>query len=1279
MADTITVTYKVNEDGSLSKIANKAEGAAKATDKATKSSDNYSKKQKGVAGATSNGTKAFSKMTQGMTSGLVPAYAALAANVFAVSAAFNFLKRAADVKILEEGQKSYAASTGIALQSITANLREASGGMLGFREAAEAAAIGVAKGFSPKQLEDLAVGAKKAASALGRNFEDAFDRLIRGASKAEPELLDELGITLRLETASKRYADQIGKTVKQLNTFEKSQAVLLETQRQLEAQFGQMEGATNPFVKLSKTFEDLVKAGTNFLMPLFEGIANIVNRSAVAAIAVFGMFGLSILKVMFPMDELRERIAKIGTDSEASVQAAITDQQAYQAEIKRTTDVLNASKKQGVQSAAKSMGDSSSKLVQKAQKGELTDPKQIGALKAHLKKAETEYRIHNKVRSGVFKGASLEQIQNLKGALTTMGKDHLSFVQRRKLEYKSLTLTAKVHYAKVRAFGSRAFLGLTKVATLAGNAMNKAMKLAGFIGMAMMIFEVIKTLGTKIGSIMKSITKGLDFVINGFLGGVDYLLTEYGKTFDSVFNSIKSGINILIRAYNKLPGDDIKELSTNTTAAQDALGNLVGRVNLSADDSWLNTTAMNLQNFTINSIEAGASLDALKTKIETMGEDAKLAVKGNQDFVKGTMSSLKKSLADGTITLEEYEKSIKGMRARVEGNKATNISTLGISSIMEQIKATTNSGDRKKLQDQLDRLLPTLGEQHGGLVTAIKAGQISVVKDIEFVAQEATAGVASLKNSILDLSTAMGSGDLLQAELALDALASTSGSTSENFKKLFGKDSDAARAALEKYETAFTKAGTTTEEFRQNLKDLRAEQAKLAQSKLMETVLGGTLGDLLKANNAIASIAQTLTKLNLEKATATPKRLLEIEAEITLLNLQLKLAKAAKSTVAFQGTGTFGEGVGQAVKSGQSMQALDDESSMLDIAEQARQVAAPLAKSFADLGPDGQAIQAVMQGMMVMIDGATMLRDTLREITTEMGVKMPTSFEEFGEVWKGMDMQSKAKFLGASFGAMAGQLGALNSAMQAKAKQTVAAIDKEIAAEKKRDGQSAGSQAKILALEKKKESAKRKAFETDKKLKIAQTIMATAQGIMAAFGMGPILGPIFGAMVAATGAMQLSVIQGMTFDGGGGGAASAPTGVKIGNRQNSVDMATARSPSGELGYARGESGTGGGMTDYKPAFSGYKHRAGGGYVVGEQGPEVFMPETAGEIIPSGQSSGGTTNVNFSINAVDAAGVEDLLMTQRGNIIGMIRESANAHGEMFLEGVDIMSDSADMSR
>ena len=50
MANTIKVTYKVNEDGSLEQISKKAEKAAQSTDKLAKSSDNYSKKQKGEIG-----------------------------------------------------------------------------------------------------------------------------------------------------------------------------------------------------------------------------------------------------------------------------------------------------------------------------------------------------------------------------------------------------------------------------------------------------------------------------------------------------------------------------------------------------------------------------------------------------------------------------------------------------------------------------------------------------------------------------------------------------------------------------------------------------------------------------------------------------------------------------------------------------------------------------------------------------------------------------------------------------------------------------------------------------------------------------------------------------------------------------------------------------------------------------------------------------------------------------------------------------------------------------
>ena len=51
------------------------------------------------------------------------------------------------------------------------------------------------------------------------------------------------------------------------------------------------------------------------------------------------------------------------------------------------------------------------------------------------------------------------------------------------------------------------------------------------------------------------------------------------------------------------------------------------------------------------------------------------------------------------------------------------------------------------------------------------------------------------------------------------------------------------------------------------------------------------------------------------------------------------------------------------------------------------------------------------------------------------------------------------------------------------------------------------------------------------------------------------------------------------------------------------------------------------------------------------------------------AAGGGTNVTFSINAIDASGVEDVLIQQQGNIIGMLRNAANSYGEDFMEDLD----------
>jgi phage-related minor tail protein len=93
----------------------------------------------------------------------------------------------------------------------------------------------------------------------------------------------------------------------------------------------------------------------------------------------------------------------------------------------------------------------------------------------------------------------------------------------------------------------------------------------------------------------------------------------------------------------------------------------------------------------------------------------------------------------------------------------------------------------------------------------------------------------------------------------------------------------------------------------------------------------------------------------------------------------------------------------------------------------------------------------------------------------------------------------------------------------------------------------------------------------------------------------------------------------------------------------------------------------GGMAEHVFNPSAYTGKAAGGavtnntpYVVGERGPEVFVPSGSGTIIPNGQlgSMGGTTNVtNNYINAIDTKSFEDRLLGS-SNAIWAANQYAN---------------------
>ena len=114
-------------------------------------------------------------------------------------------------------------------------------------------------------------------------------------------------------------------------------------------------------------------------------------------------------------------------------------------------------------------------------------------------------------------------------------------------------------------------------------------------------------------------------------------------------------------------------------------------------------------------------------------------------------------------------------------------------------------------------------------------------------------------------------------------------------------------------------------------------------------------------------------------------------------------------------------------------------------------------------------------------------------------------------------------------------------------------------------------------LQKKSLAAKKKAFEEDKNLKIAQAVIAGLQGAVSAFAgamqLGPIAGPIVGgilaAAVAALTGVQIAAIKKQKFDAGG--------------TTESINTPDIQDPGAQL---QQQAGSGGGFTQFNDALTG---------------------------------------------------------------------------------------------
>ena len=788
MAKKIVIDIEVN--GKMQKATVSAKKLKDALAETSRTAKETERNTKGLAQTASAGGKNFSKMASGISGGLVPAYAALAANVFALTAAFNFLKNSSQVALLERSQVSYAANTGVALDRLTGSLREASKGMLDFQSAAQASAIGLAKGFSSSQMDSIAQGALKVSNALGRDFTDSFDRLVRGISKAEPELLDELGITLRLETATKNYAAALGKSAKELTAAERSQAVYLETMKQLEDVTAGAEAEANPFVQLGVTMSDLVKNIMQFLLPAFEALAKFINSNAVAALGFFALLGASVLKSMPFVENLTQSFKGFAFAQKRALVESKKELESYRQklqQVKQTAEqskAMGAAQVKGGAQGAISAG-AQSPVLMRAALGTMKGPDQANLKKA-LKSAEAQYAKSGKITKGIFKGVSIDVVRSMSGGFKQVEAASSKASKTIGTRFKIIGMQAKSTAMRVRTSFTSAFARAGKAANGFGKAMNMAMKATVILGVIQMIYDMVVALATAPHTILKN-------VIGIGTGAVGIL--------QSIANTVIDVINYIINQVNRLPGIEIATLNYKTFG-DDFKKDM---------DEFLETSK-----FAIALKEREDKMQTRQRELDTIRD------------IKDELPEVEKSISkimQGNLFDPDDKDYAKNTQKRMEAT-AKAMSSLGIEGLFADALTIKDPARQKKaikaigdgLADDLEQLSPKFAQ-------AVRAGDAELVGSMVANAGAFTANIAEVEDQINNLSTTLSGKSAIQTEVFLSTLLST-GEAAVTAGGKIGLTTD----VVNKLNESFAHKGGI-DAYIQSLRNVEAETQRIANAR----------------------------------------------------------------------------------------------------------------------------------------------------------------------------------------------------------------------------------------------------------------------------------------------------------------------------------------------------------------------------------------------------------------------------------------------------------------
>jgi len=181
--------------------------------------DEFSKNIKKAKGETKKlgkeGAKAGKQFTLG-TGLMIAGLTGVAAGIVEVSREFFRF---------EQAQQAFNLVIGKTADILLTDLKIASRSMVSDFQLMASANKALQLGISQSQLPALMEVARVRAKVMGLTVTQAFNDITTGIGRQSKLILDNLGIIVSLQTAYENYAEELGKTVDQLDEFEKKAAL----------------------------------------------------------------------------------------------------------------------------------------------------------------------------------------------------------------------------------------------------------------------------------------------------------------------------------------------------------------------------------------------------------------------------------------------------------------------------------------------------------------------------------------------------------------------------------------------------------------------------------------------------------------------------------------------------------------------------------------------------------------------------------------------------------------------------------------------------------------------------------------------------------------------------------------------------------------------------------------------------------------------------------------------------------------------------------------------